>query len=622
MKKDRESNLHRHPCFFGFVDDILKDCCGQCPAPTTDEEKELAAKERKTYVYGDLQFTKDDPGRQAIGSFNPLTDDDWTEMAYIGNTARLCQAIVDGDLEHVQDWCEQGGADSIDRRDHTGRTPLHLAAMVSTPEVVQCLIDHGARIVARLVDGFTALHIAARRGNTKIVNALLKRSEANEEEEEARRAKAKKTTLKAITRGEVEYEGEISQMEGISDSGDEDGLKDDDESEGSFVKVKRETLNHGETLPDDEWKNEPDIYDVNVLAWDSPVSPLHLAVLGGHVDVIETLCSMYGADVLLPVKLLDKSSRSPRAAILTLILAQLPPNERAEAVTKTLLSLGASSAQADMDEASALHYTVYQENVNILDILFDYDRPAATSALNHLRVEGSGWHHAVSSPLITAMKAKNLVAVGKLLSFGAKPTVEYEDYLSTLYRPRAQRGVGPPPSNREDNQRGYNERVQQPIVLAAEHNLPTVIQELLRKGVNPNTLEMSSYAVLLNPKSWMSVGSGTLLDVVRRKLKELREYDMMPNAEKPPPTLSQEDDYLSDIVKGTYQYWSAEKDLQLARKIVCEMQVDYEQKIQDQRKKSGYEETMEARRSLLRDLEVAENMILRKRRQIFLGATS
>jgi hypothetical protein len=32
-------------------------------------------------------------------------------MAYVGDTARLCQAIVDGDLEHVQDWCSQEGVD-------------------------------------------------------------------------------------------------------------------------------------------------------------------------------------------------------------------------------------------------------------------------------------------------------------------------------------------------------------------------------------------------------------------------------------------------------------------------------------------------------------------------------
>jgi hypothetical protein len=32
-------------------------------------------------------------------------------MAYVGNTARLCQAIVDGDAEHVEDWLAQEGSD-------------------------------------------------------------------------------------------------------------------------------------------------------------------------------------------------------------------------------------------------------------------------------------------------------------------------------------------------------------------------------------------------------------------------------------------------------------------------------------------------------------------------------
>lgn len=42
-------------------------------------------------------------------------------MAYVGNTARLCQAIIDGDLEHVHNWCSQEGVD-INCRDYCGRT--------------------------------------------------------------------------------------------------------------------------------------------------------------------------------------------------------------------------------------------------------------------------------------------------------------------------------------------------------------------------------------------------------------------------------------------------------------------------------------------------------------------
>jgi len=36
----------------------------------------VAVEENKIYVSGDLRFMKDDPGRQTIGSFNPLTNDD------------------------------------------------------------------------------------------------------------------------------------------------------------------------------------------------------------------------------------------------------------------------------------------------------------------------------------------------------------------------------------------------------------------------------------------------------------------------------------------------------------------------------------------------------------------
>jgi hypothetical protein len=195
--KARTVNLHRHPCFIGPVDSVIRDCCGSCPEPVTDEERTIAEEETKIYVYGDLVFMKDDPGRQTIGSFHPLTDDDWTDMAYIGNTQELCENISDGNLDFVEVWCDKN-RDSIDRRDHTGRTPLHLAAQCSTPEILKCLVDHGARIVARLVDGMTALHIAAARGSVEMVSTLLEQSEENEDLEDER--KSQKTTAKTEVR--------------------------------------------------------------------------------------------------------------------------------------------------------------------------------------------------------------------------------------------------------------------------------------------------------------------------------------------------------------------------------------------------------------------------------------
>lgn len=235
--EDRTVYLHRHPCFFGTAEEVIQDCCGYCPVPTTDEEKEVAEKESKTNVSGVLKFIVDDPGRQEIGSFNPITDDEWTTMSYVGDTARLCQAIIDGDLEHVQDWCSQEGVD-VNRRDFTGRTPLHLAALASTPEIVKCLVDNGARMIARLVDGKTALHIAAARGNLEMIRILMDKSLANEEEEDQK----EEAHLDAKRRAA----GIKPDIEEDSDSASEITLDSDQEASdamtmGSFVKIPKES---------------------------------------------------------------------------------------------------------------------------------------------------------------------------------------------------------------------------------------------------------------------------------------------------------------------------------------------------------------------------------------------
>lgn len=87
---------------------MFQDCCGSCPVPTTEEEKNIAAEESRTFVSGPLNFLTDQPGRQEIGSFNPVTDDKWTTMSYVGSSVDLDLEIVDGYLDHVQNWRPEG----------------------------------------------------------------------------------------------------------------------------------------------------------------------------------------------------------------------------------------------------------------------------------------------------------------------------------------------------------------------------------------------------------------------------------------------------------------------------------------------------------------------------------
>jgi len=299
--KKREVYLHRHPAFFGRFDDVKNDCCGFCPKPVTEQEIEISAEESKIYVSGAISFIKDDPGRQQIGSFNPLTDDDWTEMAYVGNTARLCQAIVDGDDEHVEDWLAQDGVDP-NTRDYTGRTPLHLAVMSSTAKIVQLLVDNGARLVARLADGRTALHLAAERGDVDIISILMDASQSNEAAEADRKAdqRLRLKSSQDVEQNQEEQKQEESDQSEASDESDGelvDGDDSDDEGHsiatGSFVRVRKgdKGTEHEGVVPEEK-EDDPDFYDVNVIAWDTPTSALHLAIISGHDEAVKLLCQV------------------------------------------------------------------------------------------------------------------------------------------------------------------------------------------------------------------------------------------------------------------------------------------------------------------------------------------
>ena len=425
--KDRDSHLHRHPAFFGSCSDVLGDCCGYCPQPSTPEDQELAEKESKIFVSGEICFLKDDPGRQAIGSFHPLTDDDWTEMAYVGNTARLCQAIVDHDLEHVQDWLQQDGADP-NARDYTGRTPLQLAVTCSTTEIVQCLIDHEARLVARLVDGKTALHLAALSGKTEMIRSILRKSEHNEEVETG------KQTSKNAERGDSTSTREAEKADENQEALDDEDYDRMDESEtergaatdASYVRVDKDGKTEQAGIPEEPSKDEPDVVDVDVLAWDTPVSSLHLAILGGHLETVQVLVQDFGANPSLPVKLVPEYG-GPPAAILPLMLALSSPPDTRHEMIKMLVSLGASAAQADVTHVTALHYFAAHDG-ELLKTLMEADNTGTRRAINHLAVTKVMAQPFLQDPLTTALRLREQSSVKVLLSNGATPEISLSSF--------------------------------------------------------------------------------------------------------------------------------------------------------------------------------------------------
>lgn len=625
--KDREVNLHRHPAFFGTARDVFGDCCGFCPKPSTPEEEEVAEVESKIYVSGEIEFMKDDPGRQTIGSFNPLSPDDWTEMAYIGNTARLCQAIVDGDLEFVQAWLDQEGNDP-NTRDYTGRSPLHLAALCSTPEILQALIDHGARLVARLIDGRTALHIAAMQGNVEMVSALLKRSEANEEAEEARASKKRearaaemKQTSKSDSasrndteKSEADDELENSDEElSIIDDGEEDESDLDATTEGSAVKVKPVPPPADDEALQDDAEDEPDVYDINVLAWDSAASPLHLAIINGHVDVVRCLVQEFGADILLPIKLFNDHDKSARGAILTMVLALQLPLDVARNMTKVLLELGASVAQADTNANTVLRYTV-ADQASLLDTMFEHDESGFKRAINQLARTGHSYNQTFKSVLMTAIDARDSMTALKLLTWGAKPSIDIEKCVKIHQEGQEQSNhFYARPRN------WFEQQMDQPIITAINCELPDVAKSLIEDyGVDVNTLSKDGWSVIHNEYRRRRTHGTTVLDLVRNKIKELKEWTHKPDATifEPIP-LESDETYLVGIPENSYQYWSAQRQIVQAKERYDSELKAYNDRSKEVNDVTGVSEKQNEILSMLGMYQELESLLLQKSAKTF-----
>ncbi|KAF3090297.1 hypothetical protein TWF706_009931 [Orbilia oligospora] len=579
-QKERPAYLHRHPAFIGSVKDIIDDCCGYCPEATTEEEKALQAEDDKFFVRGKISFIRDDPGRQEIGSFNPITEEDWTEMAYIGDDETLCKAIVANDVELIRKWVAEEGHD-VNRRDHTGRTPLHLAALVSTPEIVKILLDAGAKLIWRLVDGRTALHIAAARGDPEIVKLLLLKSQENEQirddrEDRERAAKG----LPAKSEGEDGAEDEEMKEKEESEDEDEEMAEDEDEDidmisedesvtartartgASSFVEINKKKNDEPEAgALGSEEEEKDDVLDINLADWDYQMSPLHYAIVNGRADVVELLVSEFGADVLQPIKISYDYNGQPRSAFLTInLIVKLPKKEQREKMLRTLLELGASSGQADMNGISAFTRIVQMGDIDCLKILFEEDAATALAAAKHVAISGD-WRPSPTSSLMVAICEGDEEKALLLLDKGVAPEVTFDDFMTAVKRQGNKYR-----HSRDTHHSNFQEYHQQPAELALEAEMPDVFRRCIELGVDPNSYSAGSFVPELDsdgnyPSTRYNQKFFAYLDLIRKKLRHLQNaLENHREAQKKKIDDSVPREILSvpaEYKKGSYEYWMA-----------------------------------------------------------------
>jgi hypothetical protein len=284
-------------------------------------------------------------------------------------------------------------------------------------------------------------------------------------------------------------------------------------------------------------------------------------------------------------------------------------------MTKTLLELGASSAQADSKQTTALHY-ISGKQPELLETLFQVDEPAAKRAINHLSVSGSSWNPAAESPLMSAISKGNSLAALMLLESDAAPSINFESWMKcveTQYDSIASR-------NAETNHDDFERNTEQPIILAVQHELPDVALKLLDLGVDPNCLPKATKYDLKRDSFYRYRELESLLDIVRSRINSLKNYEEERRKPKMPDLKLEEGvDYLAGIDEGSYASFVAKTQIGRAKKSDEEEMKEYEEKVQwyNEPPRGGVAEKKEALHAMAQEFEKLEEILVGKGAKTF-----
>jgi ankyrin repeat protein len=363
---------------------------------------------------------QEDPGRQSMsGSFNPIDVGEWSGQVYIGETDKFFAAISCGDRAAVARFLRQGA--DVDRRDHVGRTCLHLAIMSNAVDVACDLIDAGARLTARLVDGRSSLHLAVQMDQLVVVRKLFERSAVNAERKEGGVA----DTTMDVDPKELTSETERGSSQDDWSSEDGDGADDDDDDKDPEKETKKDTEDpkkpaNANEIPEDQ-PDQPDVLDVNLADWDSAFTPLMYGVLYASPAVVEELLSA-GADPQIVTESSRFSYPKPAPFHPLALTTIADEDDRIEKIVQRLLIAGASVSAADDKMFTIFHRAVAQRNARVVSTLLRYGANASI-ALNFPSVAWS----AVTFPVITAISNGDYSVLALLLAHGVKLQLSAED---------------------------------------------------------------------------------------------------------------------------------------------------------------------------------------------------
>ncbi|KAH6867498.1 hypothetical protein BKA70DRAFT_402642 [Coprinopsis sp. MPI-PUGE-AT-0042] len=427
------------------LEECIEDCCEHCPEPIDDDERRSQIDESGMYITGRIKFLEDDPGRQSMtGGFKPIDVGEWSEQVYVKDSDKFFAAIAANNVETVKAYLEAGEID-LNNRDHVGRTCLHVALIANAPEVALALVDADARISARLADGCSAFHLAARYNRLEVVKKLLERNALNKErvkkdgerDGDAMEDDKPERPSSADDWSSDENDGKdadvgMANLEDDDGKGEEEGKNEDEDAseggEGSEGSGSAEgaggppsTVAVGD-LPEDD-KYQPDIFAIGTTDWDFGFSALSYAVLFGSPSMVETLLEA-GADATAATSTGHCGATQHHPLTLTILRED---EDEACHIAEKLIAKGATSATAESPIFTIFHKMVSARKPKLVDFMLKSD-PNASLVLNLPAIR---WNN-VNFPVVTAIANKDYSTLAVLLAHGAKLDLSAEDITTAL----------------------------------------------------------------------------------------------------------------------------------------------------------------------------------------------
>jgi hypothetical protein len=226
-----------------------------------------------------------------------------------------------------------------------------------------------------------------------------------------------------------------------------------------------------------------------------------------HVEVVEILLSTYNADANLPAGRVDLQQGIRSVHVLEVALQH--QRDICRSLLKILLQHGASLLDKSTGSISksVLHLAIMR-NRDALDVFAEYDSSNFIHAITKVV-----WIESIQceTPLTGAIRSGSEDTALELLSYGASPQVTFDSSLDVqvdfLLPGKTAIEVA-------------KEHFWQPILVAAQYEMPKVVVDLLDRGADPNaTLTAHQADKMFEHRDCRSV-----LDLVRAKLNELRNW--------------------------------------------------------------------------------------------------